>query len=97
VTGRQAPPLHLRRGSGSGAIFQRATHKFCGRGGFPATIPYHADISMQIDNIIALSLHLFFKEAYYGHQFYRGIKQHAGIGFSNCIDFNIFKKICSLS
>jgi len=32
VTGRQAPPLHLRRGSGSGAIFQRATHKFCGRG-----------------------------------------------------------------
>ena len=33
VTGRQAPPLHLRRGSGSGAIFQRATHKFCGRGG----------------------------------------------------------------
>ena len=32
VTGRQVPPLHLRWGSGSGAIFQRATHKFCGRG-----------------------------------------------------------------
>ncbi len=27
-----APHLHLRRGSGSGAYFQRATHKFCGRG-----------------------------------------------------------------
>lgn len=27
-----APHLHLRRGSGSGAHFQRATHKFCGRG-----------------------------------------------------------------
>ena len=32
VTGRQVPPLHLRWGSGSGAIFQRATHRFCGRG-----------------------------------------------------------------
>ena len=27
-----AHPSHLRRGSGSGADFQRATHKFCGRG-----------------------------------------------------------------
>ena len=27
-----AHPSHLRRGSGSGAYFQRATHKFCGRG-----------------------------------------------------------------
>ena len=35
VTGRQVPPLHLRWGSGSGAIYQRATHKFCGRGGIP--------------------------------------------------------------
>ena len=25
-------------------------------------MPYHADISIQIDNIIALSLHLFFEE-----------------------------------
>ena len=32
VTGRQVPPRHLRWGSGSGAIYQRATHKFCGRG-----------------------------------------------------------------
>ena len=30
----RCPPLHLRRGSGSGAICQRATHRFCGRGGF---------------------------------------------------------------
>ena len=29
-----AHPSHLRRGSGSGAYFQRATHKFCGRGAF---------------------------------------------------------------
>ena len=34
VTGRQVPPRHLRWGSGSGAIFQRATHRFCGRGLF---------------------------------------------------------------
>ena len=32
VTGRQVPPRHLRWGSGSGAIYQRATHRFCGRG-----------------------------------------------------------------
>jgi hypothetical protein len=27
-----APHLHLRRGSGSGAKYQRSTHRFCGRG-----------------------------------------------------------------